>query len=348
MRNRPPATRAATLAQLVAQVSAEVAAPLTQAVERARALAAGQTLSATELAALLGEVTRARRAGILGQQIARLAAGDVRQADEPVDLTRTLLALLDDHRHEQGPPIETSEHLADVTVMGDASLVGLLLRAAFDWCGVHALTPVELRLDERPAAAQAIVACRFTERPRERDADDNLSWHLMQFAADALGAQLATEETSTRTTLSLRFERLVRAPGATVASALPDSRSLAGRQVLVMAAERDIRHQVRQAVHGLDLMVDYVTSVDAARDYCADGLPHAVVYASTMAGLPLERLRRALLAVDGAPPFIEIAAQGHDFEPGDRDGADAIARVGLDGLARALPAALAQGFARRR
>lgn len=348
MRTHPPATRAATLAQLVAQVSAEVAAPLTQALERARALATGQTLSSAELAALLDEVTRARRAGILGQQIARLAAGDVRQTDEPVDLTRSLLALLDEHRRERPAAVEIHEQLADVTVMGDTSLVGLLLRATIEWCGGQALTPIELRLDERTGAAQAVVTCRFTEQPRERGADDGLSWHLMQFACDALGAQLAKEQTSTQTTLSLRFERLVRSPGATVASSLPDSRSLAGRQVLVMAAERDIRHQVRQAVHGLDLMVDYVTSVDAARDYCADGLPHAVVYASTMAGLPLERLRNALLAVDGAPPFIEIAAQGHDFEPHDQDHAGLVARLGLDGLARALPAALAQGFARRR
>lgn len=79
MKTTESPARTATLHDIVGQVAAEVAAPLTRALERVHALVAGQTLSAEELQALNDEVAHARRIGILGQQIARLASGVVRQ-----------------------------------------------------------------------------------------------------------------------------------------------------------------------------------------------------------------------------------------------------------------------------
>jgi hypothetical protein len=329
-------------------VAAEVAAPLTQALDRVNDLAAGHSLSAEELQRLNEEVAHARRIGILGQQIARLASGLVRQVPEPLDLTHTLLELLNEHRQSASETsIEFHDTLANATVMGDTGLAGTMLRAMLEWCSECALTPAELRLDARPSAAQAILICRFSRRPDAMDAREPLAWHLMQFAADAMGVKLKLDTSNTQTTLTVLFERLVLMPEANAQTSSSDARLLAGRQVLVMAPNRDIRNQVRMAVQGLDLMVDYVTSVDAARDYCADGLPHAVVYASTLAGAPLDRLRRSLLGDAGAPPFIEIAAQGHGFEP-VAPGDTAIAKVGIDGLAQALPAALIIELSRRR
>lgn len=340
--------RSAMLHEILGQVAAEVAAPLTQALERVNDLAAGHSLSAEELQRLNEEVAHARRIGILGQQIARLASGVVRQVPEPLDLTHTLLELLNEHRQSAGETsIEFHDILANATVMGDTGLAGTMLRAMLEWCSECALTPAELRLDARPSAAQAILICRFSRRPDAVEAREPLAWHLMQFAADAMGVKLKLDTSNTQTTLTVLFERLVLMPEANAQTSSSDARLLAGRQVLVMAPNRDIRNQVRMAVQGLDLMVDYVTSVDAARDYCADGLPHAVVYASTLAGAPLDRLRRSLLGDAGAPPFIEIAAQGHGFEP-VAPGDTAIAKVGLDGLAQALPAALIIELSRRR
>jgi hypothetical protein len=337
-----------TMHDILGQVAAEVAEPLTRALERVHDLIAGQSLSATELQRLNEEVAHARRIGIVGQQIARLASGVIRQVPEPLDLTHMLLELLNEHRQSAGSAsIEFLDTLANATVMGDSGLAGTMLRGMFDWCSECALTPVEIRLDARPSAAQAILACRFSSRPHSVDAREPLAWHLMQLAADAMGVKLKLDTSSTQTTLSVLFERLVVMLEANTSTSSSDARLLAGRQVLVMAPNRDIRNQVRMAVQGLDLMVDYVTSVDAARDYCADGLPHAVVYASTLAGAPLDRLRRSLLSDAGAPPFIEIAAQGHGFEP-VAPGDTAIAKVGLDGLAQALPAALIIELSRRR
>lgn len=340
--------RSTAMHDIVGQVAAQVAAPLTRALERVNGLMAGHCLSATELQCLNDEVACARRVGIVGQQIARLASGVVRQVQEPIDLTHMLLELLNERRQSAGNAgIEFLDTLANATVMGDTGLAGTMLGAMLDWCGECALTPAELRLDARPTAAQAILICRFSSRPDALDARDPLVWHLMQFAANAMGVKLKLETTNTQTLLTALFEHLVLMPQTDTQTISSDTRLLAGRQVLVMAPSRDIRNQVRMAVQGLDLMVDYVTSVDAARDYCADGLPHAVVYASTLAGAPLDRLRRSLLSDAGAPPFIEIAAQGHGFEP-VAPGDTAIAKVGLDGLAQALPAALIIELSRRR
>ena len=102
MKTTDSPARTATLHDIVGQVAAEVAAPLTRALERVNDLVAGHSLSADELRALAEEVAHARRIGILGQQLARLASGLVRQVQEPLDLTHTLLELLDEHRQAAG------------------------------------------------------------------------------------------------------------------------------------------------------------------------------------------------------------------------------------------------------
>ncbi|NRF66120.1 hypothetical protein HLB44_03915 [Aquincola sp. S2] len=340
-------TAGSMLHDVLGQLAAEVAEPLTRALERVRALAAGETLDARQLQALHDEVARARRIGILGQQIARLASGGVRQVPEPTDLCAMLDELLDEHRRDAAPGArEVRATLGPAAVVTDTGLTGALLRALLEWCDDSALTPIELRLDARPSSAQANLLCRFTRKPRAPGTAEPLSWQLMHFAAAALSARLTLEEDHASTTLSLQFERLVALAGHAEPSA-SDARLLAGCQLLVLAPDRDMRNQVRLAVQGLDLLVDYVASVDAACDYCADGLPQAVVYASTLSGAPLERLRRRLHSEVGAPPFIEITPQGHGFEP-LRPGDEAVARVGLDGLAQALPAALVIELTRRR
>ncbi|WP_284619688.1 hypothetical protein [Aquabacterium humicola] len=335
------------LHDVLGQLAAEVAEPLTRALERLRAFQAGQVPDARQLQILQDELARARRIGILGQQIARLASGAVRQVPEPTDLCAMLDELIDDRRKAAVPgaaPVHAT--LAPAAVVADTGMTGALLGAMLDWCDDCARSTIELRLDPRPSSAQAVLLCRFNRKPRPAGAAEPLAWQLMHLAAAALGARATIEEDGTAVTLALHFERLVTLSAHAEPSAT-DTRRLAGCQLLVLAPERDIRNQVRLAVQGLDLLVDYVGSVDAAVDYCADGLPQAVVYASTLAGAPLERLRRRLNAESGAPPFIEITPEGHGFEP-LRPGDEAVARVGLDGLAQALPAALVIELTRRR
>jgi hypothetical protein len=334
----------ASLHDLIGQVAAEVAAPLTRALERIRALQATHGVDPEQLQALHDEVAHARYIGILGQQIARLASGAVRQVLEPVNLQAMLRELLEEQRRD-GPPAALREKLDAATVVADSGLAGALMRAVLDWCSACATSAIDVSLGPDPAAMQAVLTCRFARQARHEDGSEPLSWHLMHFAAAPLGARLDVEHGTERMTLRVTFDRLVTppAPGQALAA---DLRLLAGCQLLVVSNDRDIRHQVRRAVQGLDLLVDYVTSVDAASAYCDEGLPQAVVYASTLSGVSMNRLRGRLGQLAGGPPFIEISADREGYEP-PASGERPVRRVALDELPQTLPAALVTEMTRQ-
>jgi hypothetical protein len=341
-------TTPATLHDVIGQVAAEVATPLTRALDRVLALEAGAPADPVQLRALHDEIAHARRIGILGQQIARLASGTVRQVLEPVDLAGMLRELLAEHRRDSGPGVApVHDKLSAATVVADSGLAGALLRSMLDWCIESARSPIELRLDTRLPATQAVLTCRFARASRMGDNPEPLSWHLMHYAAAPLGARLDVDDGGASVTLRLSIDRLV-VPAAPGQTASADMRLLAGCQLLVVSPDRDMRHQVRRAVQGLDLLVDYVTSVDAACDYCDDGLPQAVVYASALAGASLDRLRRRLDQLAGAPPFIEISPERQNVEAPVAAERTGTPRVGLDELSQALPAALVIEMTRRR
>lgn len=335
----------ASLHDVMGQVAAEVAAPLTLALERIRALQADAGADAEQLRALHAEVAQARQIGILGQQIARLASGTVRQVLEPVDLAGLLRELLEEQRQD-GPAATLHEKLEAATVVADSGLLGALMRSAVDWCSQIAVSPIDLMLQARPATMQAVLSCRFVRRTATHDNGEPLSWHLMHFAAAPLGARVDAEDGSEHATLRITIDRLV-PPALPGQASAADIRLLAGCQLLVVSNDRDIRHQVRRAVQGLDLLVDYVTSVDAASDYCDEGLPQAVVYASMLAGPSMTRLRHRLAQTPGAPPFIEISPDHDGYEP-PAAGERPVRRVVIDELSQALPAALVIEMTRRR
>jgi hypothetical protein len=334
------------LRSVLGLVAAETAAPLTRALDRVHELRQGIRPGQMELQALCEDLAAARRAGMVGQQIARLACGEFRVAEEPVDLALALSQLLADHRVAAGPmTVEFREQVKPATVVADLSLVGTLVQSLLAWCSECSTSAVAMRLAPREGAPQALLVCRFNRRVRPEEQPEPLSWYLMRSAAQALGARLSIE-TETHTTVVLLFDRLVTTASLDRRLAA-DANRLAGSQVLVLAPDRDVRQQVRQAIQGLDLIVDYVNSVDAARQFCEDGLPQAVVYASALGGATLERWRKSLNERGGTPPFIEIDPEAHGFEPlGDHD--RAAARVGMEGLAQSLPAALALELSRRR
>lgn len=334
----------ASLHDLIGQVAAEVAAPLTRALERIRALQTQPGADAEQLRALHGEVAQARHIGILGQQIARLASGAVRQVLEPVNLQAMLHELLEEQRRD-APPAGLRENLEAATVVADSGLAGALMRSVIEWCGACAGSAIDVALVPHPDANQAVLTCRFARPAHGQDASEPLSWHLMNFAAASLGARVDVQDGTGRVTLRVTFDRLVTppAPGQTSAA---DMQFLAGCQLLVVSNDRDIRHQVRRAVQGLDLLVDYVTSVDAASAYCDEGLPQAVVYASTLSGASMNRLRGRLGQLAGGPPFIEISPDQNGYET-PSTGERPVRRVAVDELSRTLPAALVNELMRQ-
>ena len=128
--------------------------------------------------------------------------------------------------------------------------------------------------------------------------------------------------------------------GDAPASAQPmNSQPLAGRHVVVLTARREVRNTVREALRPMGLMVDFVASVQEAQELCSDGLPHALVYDSTLAGDRFEALRTEMLNEVPNIAFIRLAEQGKAFEVLNVGGRQ-FASVGRDAIIESLPSAL--------
>jgi hypothetical protein len=120
---------------------------------------------------------------------------------------------------------------------------------------------------------------------------------------------------------------------------MPNAKPLAGSHLLVLAARRETRALVRDAIRHMGLMVDFVTSVEEAREFCNGGMPHAMLHESALGGERFERLRMDLLSEMPHLAFIELAEDGQGMESrtvGNRQ----FSRVSRAAVIESLPAAL--------
>lgn len=339
-----PATPAfPDLRDLVSRLSSEVAGRLTLALEHLGDLADSSRPDGKLLQSVGDEIAGARRVGILGQQIVRLASGQVQPESEPVMFCEMLRSMIAQRRAADPAAIEFRSDLPRTRIDCDASLVGALLQSMLDWCTEHTTAPVALSLTDRdPKNGLALSAEFALAEGASPESLESLNWHLMFFTAQALGVRLTREQAGRVVTLVLQLPkaRVVDLPLSAVVPSVP----VAGCQVLVVAPERDMRNQVRLAIRGLDLLVDYVGSVDAAERYCEDALPEAVVYDGHLDGARVSALRNSLQAEEPGLPFIEISRQGQ----GPRLAQQGMSSVRFDALMGNLPSTLATELARAR
>ncbi len=366
VRERPAARRGDTTPEadspgderwrdLVAQISVEIAGPLTAALERVHALASSGRIDRQGLHALREEVEHARSAGMIGQQLARFASGRLRQSHERLALARVVQGVLTHRSREaQARGIRVEQRLKPVEVIVDASLLSSLLNALLDWTLANARSQVELRIDMTPAPAQARFGVRFARLRAADDAPravtpglDSLAWRLLQQTAWTMGLPIERRDTEAEVLLSIDFPRTVneQMEGASAIeldqgfAPSTNSKPLAGSHVLVLAAERELRQQVRDAIRGMGLIIDAAGSVEEAAEFCREGLPHAIVFEARLRSDALDALREAIAA--DAPDFVwvEIAEEANLFEISGFSGS-ACARVGRDAIAGSLPSAL--------
>ena len=361
-----------TMADVVARIAAEVTGPLTAALARVRALAGSGSIDRPGLLALRDEIDSARRASLRGQQIARFAGARVQPGLERIDLGRLLRGVLTEQAMQaNASAVGSRQTLGAAEVMGDPSLVRALLQAAADWSVGLAHSPVEWRLDILPWPVRARVQCRFahcapdlapTDLPlstaagtavtRRLDRLDSIDWLLIQYTAHIVGVMVHRDDGPSHCTLVLEFINTVNdtLEGAS-AVALDDAGSaaplMAGSQVLVLATRRDARQQVRAALHGHDLVIDHVPSVDAASHYCAEGAPQVLVYEASFDGAPLSALCDRLDLLTPGVALIEIVPAGHGCEMGGPTG-HRVSRIGAESLRPMLASVMLLELARRR
>jgi hypothetical protein len=349
------------LQALLAQLGGEVAATLSTALERVTTLAATGKIDRAGLRALRDEIDRARRAGIMGQQVVRLGSGRVQLATERLDLTSLLSeALRQRGREIDARGIEVRQVLNPAEVMSDTTLLFSLMQTTLDWTFEHAVSRIDLSVEIKNWPAHACLTVAYAHQPPDEvtvpDEQpvalsearlDTMSWRLLQQTAGVLGLMLARRDRPGRTEVKLEFPQTLapRLPGLPRLDAREpetqahNSKPLAGRHVMVLAAFREVRNVVRAALRPLGLMVDFVASVEEARQLAADGLPHAVIYEAAIAGEHFERLRGEMLAEVPTLVFVRIAEQGKAFEVMNFGGRQ-FTSVGRDAIMTALPEAL--------
>ena len=344
------------------QVGVEVAGALTPALDSVRQMQLTGRIDRVSLQALITRIEEARHASMLGQQIARLAQGGVRQQPEALNLSQALQEVLlqrQDQLNERGLAVKHA--LKPAEVVADPTLLSALLGAVLEWSLRHTCTPVDLALDVKAWPAHAQVVSRFGHTPSDlarpateaghHTALDCLWWQLLAQLARTMGLQVDRADSASDTTLTLEFPHTVNGnlEGAAAiewgSPTADDARPLAGMHMLVIAVRRQVLNQIRQTLGPLGVNVHCVGSASAAREFCQQGLPRAIVYESMVYDAALDALRGDIKQQCPELAWVEIVDQGDAFEISSFGGMS-MARVGSDAIAQSLPSALMFELAR--
>lgn len=349
--------------ELVGQIGAEVAGPLSSAMERIHVLTGTGRIDRRGLRALRNEVETARQVGLLSQQIARLASGDMTQTLERLQLAQVMKGVLSQRvRDTESSGIQIRQSFQPVDVIVDAPMLFSLLNTLLEWSLANARSYVEFKIDIKTWPARARLTTHFAHRKNQPAGElaptgglDSLGWRLLQQTASGMGLPVARQIDDVHAELIIEFPRTIQAPvederridaesapAPGSASALDTHippKPLVGSHVLVAAPRRDLRLQIRESVRHLGLIVDFVGSLAEASDFCRDGLPHALVYDESLAGPELEKLK-ALLR-DEAPQFVFVKIVDGPGDASAREADDAsLPRVSQQSILTSLPAVL--------
>lgn len=345
--------------ELVNAVGEEISTPLTQALERVHALTTTGRIDRRSLRALREEVETARAVGIVAQQITRFASGRLRQSHERLDVAELLGSVLTHRAREtQARGITIKPRLKAVPVLVDASLLFGLLNTVLDWTLRHAKSEIDLAVEMQPRTHQGRLVCQFTAFSADQLDDgantdgsrgrlDSLTWRLLEQTAWTMGLPVERKTEDGATRLMIEFPRTAHEAMEGVSSVelnegfalSSNSKPLAGSHVLIVASRRDMRMQLRESIKDMGLIIDMVSSVDEAFDFCHEGLPHAIVVEGILRGERLKQLRREIVAEVPDFAFVEIVEEGSQFEMSST-GNRSVARVGRGAIESALPSVL--------
>ncbi len=345
--------------EIIGQIGTEVGLPLSAALERVTVLATTGKIDRAGLRMLREEIERARRAGMIGQQLARFASGRIRQSPEQISVTQMLReVLLQRGREATARQIEISQALKPAEVVVDATLLYALMQAVMDWSLDLAQKKLEFKLDVKAWPPYARLTVRFAHASSDASdrltpvgtplpSLDSMSWRLVQQISWTLGLVMDRAVADDETTLTLEFPRTVHdeIEGVSVVEidqgfgVSDNSKPLAGSHVLVVAGGREMRSLIKESIRHMGLLVDFVNGVEEAEEFCRDALPHAIIYESVLAGDRFHKLRVSISSEMPSFVFIEVAPEGSALQL-STSGHDGGARIGRDAVMQSLPSAL--------
>lgn len=345
--------------ELLAAVGGDIAGPLTEALERIHAMSTSGRIDRDGLRALRSVVEEARQVGLTAQQLVRYASRRIRLSHERLQLTDLLKEVL---RHREREAGARGLSLAGARfgkmkaaeVLADGSLLFSLLNTVVDWVLRHARSGLEFSVDMTTWPAHARMSCGFefrggdgAEAAISEQTLDSLTWRLLEQIAKTMDLILARRVEGDRVVLTMEFTRTANESMEGVSSVelsdgtatTPNSMPLVGSHVLIVASRRAVRMQIRDALHHMGLVIDLVSSVEEAIDFCRDALPHALIVEGILESERLAQLRTEIWAEVPSFAFIQIVEEGQAFEMSDT-GTGQIARVGRGAIDTALSAVL--------
>ncbi len=345
--------------EIIGQIGTEVGLPLSAALERVSVLAATGKIDRAGLRMLREEIERARRAGMIGQQLARFASGRIRQSPEQISVTQMLReVLLQRGREATARQIEISQALKPAEIVVDATLLYALLQAVMDWSLELARKNIEFKLDIKAWPPYARLSVRFSHASSDASdrltpvgtplpSLDSMSWRLVQQISWTLGLVMDRVVSQSETSLTIEFPRTIHdeIEGVSVVEidqgfgVSDNSKPLAGSHVLVVAGGREVRSLIKESIRHMGLLVDFVATVEEAEEFCRDALPHAIIYESVLANDRFQKLRAGIATEMASFVFIEIAPEGNALQLSTQSN-DNGARIGRDAVMQSLPSAL--------
>jgi len=344
---------------IIGQIGTEVGLPLSAALERVTVLATTGKIDRAGLRKLREEIEHARRAGMIGQQLARFASGRIRQSPEQISVTQMLReVLLQRGREATARQIEISQALKPAEVLVDATLLYALMQAVVDWSLDLAQKNIEFKLDIKAWPPYARLSVRFAHGSSDASdrltpvgtplsSLDSMSWRLVQQISWTLSLVMDRQVSERETTLTIEFPRTIheQIEGVSVVEidqgfgVSDNSKPLAGSHVLVVVGGREVRSLVKESIRHMGLLVDFVNTVEEAEEFCRDALPHAIIYESVLANDRFQKLRTGIATEMPSFVFIEIAAEGNALKLSTA-GKNSGARIGRDAIIQSLPSAL--------
>lgn len=344
---------------IVQQLGAEIAGPLNSALERIQNLIVTGQIDRQNLRALRESVAHAREAGMVGQQLARLASGRLQQSRERLHLTQMLRSVLTHRAREaQARGIQIRQAFKPAEVMGDGSLLFALLNALVDWALATTHSPIEMRVEFTPQATRARLSCRFAHRAIDMLDEqplavstaglNSLTWCLVERTALAMGLSPRRDVEGGVTAFSIEFPSTITAEIDPLDAGIDldqdfessiNAKPLAGSHLLIIASRRELRAQVQDAVRHMGLIIDQVGSMDEAIAFCQDGLPHGIVFESALRGSSFEALLGELRNEIATFTFVEVHKDGRTTQLSTAS-ADGLAHVDVNALDDSLPTIL--------
>lgn len=207
--------------EIVQQLGAEIAGPLSTALERIQELISTGQIDRQGLRLLRESVAQAREAGMVTQQLSRLASGRLRLSRERVHLTQVMRGVLAQRSREtQARGIQVRQMLQPIEIMTDGSLLFSLLNAVMDWALANTHSSLEMRLDVTPWPAKARLVCRFAHRSLDLgsaptvtlsdtpESLNSLTWRLIEQTALTMGVLPLREDEAGITLLTLEFPHI--------------------------------------------------------------------------------------------------------------------------------------------